>query len=117
MKEETKQSVTHIIINVSQITKYFNINQIKLLTLQYLEIDFNLLQKYSDSLDKQNESKNIAEVNFIQDNDDLYDLEKRKKFWKISKDQTLFLKETMYCFIHRWNNFNFNLNIIYLIQY
>ena len=61
------------------------------MTFQYLEIDVNLPQTDSDSLDKLNEFKNIAEVNFIEDDEDSYDLENRNKFDKLSKDQTLFL--------------------------
>ena len=38
--------------------------------MQYLEINVNSPHTDSDSLDKLNESKSIAEVNFIEDDED-----------------------------------------------
>ena len=55
MIEETKQNVTLTVIDVSQITKILNINQIKLLKLLFLEINVNPLQTNSYSLDRINE--------------------------------------------------------------
>ena len=54
------------------------------MTFRYLEIDVNLPQTDSDSLDKLNEFNSIAEVNFIEDDEDSLDLENRNKFDKLS---------------------------------
>ena len=43
--------------------------------LKYLEINVNLPQTDSDSLDRLSESKIIVEANFIEEDEDSYDLE------------------------------------------
>ena len=58
--------------------------------LQYLEININLPQTDSDSLDRLSESKIIIEANFIEEDEDSYDLENWNKFENYQKIRLYF---------------------------
>ena len=94
-EEELDTGVVKNIVDVSQIARNLTSKEIRLLTLHDLISDIEVSQTNFSFIEKLNKTNTFNEMIWVDYNDNLYGLEHRSKFEKLSKEQTLFIKEVL----------------------
>ena len=94
-EEELDTGAVKNIVDVSQITRNLTSKEIRLLTLHDLISDIEASQTNFSFIEKLNKTNTFNEMIWVDDNDNSYGLENRSKFEKLSKEQTLFIKEVL----------------------